>query len=112
MPPTSGIPGVERGPGREVVGEPAEPVLDLGAHGERAVDAVDAIRGSLVFVAANAHTPVQRTSGRRGYVSSESWRPARHHGSGSGGGGTTSDSIAATTGAGCSGVSSTSTGRG
>ena len=57
VPPSGGVPGVECGPGGEVVGEPAEPVLDLRADGEGAVHAVDAVGRSLVFVAANAHIP-------------------------------------------------------
>src|SRR4051812_28208660 len=106
--PAGRIPRLERGPCREIVGEPPEPVLDLGAHGEDGMDAVGPVGQGLVLLAPNAHTPVERTSRAGGYVSSDSMTPACHHGSGSAGGGRTSASIASTTDGGCSGVTSTS----
>jgi hypothetical protein len=48
-------PRVEGRPGAEVVGEPPQPVLHLGAHREGAVDAVGTVGMSLVFTTPNAH---------------------------------------------------------
>src|SRR3954465_1336778 len=48
-------PLIEGGPCAQVVGEPAEPVFDLGANGEGAVDAVRAVGRRLVLSTADTH---------------------------------------------------------
>jgi hypothetical protein len=54
MPPRR-TPRVEGRPGAEVVGELPQPVLDLGAHREGAMDAVGTVGRCLVFATPDAH---------------------------------------------------------
>jgi hypothetical protein len=48
-------PRVEGSPGAEVVGKLPQPVLNLGAHREGAMNAVRPVGRSLLFAAPNAH---------------------------------------------------------